>query len=240
MRQSNPQFSVYTICFGLFVLSLLQGCVAPMVQQNDPAFAPVIPNTQSHQQPQGGSLFNVSQGLSLWNDQRARQVGDILTVNLEESTTSSKSSTTSVKKDSAIEMDAPSIFGTTPSLKSVILPSTSPLSLASQVSANRDSGGEAAANQQNNLSGSIAVTVTQVLPNGVLVIKGEKWIQLTEGQEFLRVSGLVRPADVRQDNSISSTKIADARITFSGTGQFAEAHKIGWLARFFNSIYWPY
>ncbi|HBF08378.1 MAG TPA: flagellar basal body L-ring protein FlgH [Gammaproteobacteria bacterium] len=215
----------------------LQGCAGPQIIPDDPEYAPVIPNIPAPQGPQNGSLFQ-STGLSLWNDQRARQVGDILTVILEESTTSSKSSATSVVKDGSFSMGAPTIMGTTPSTK--LLSRLSPITLESEASAARDSSGEAAANQQNNLSGQLAVTVQQVLPNGVLVIKGEKWLQLTEGQEFLRISGLVRPSDVRQDNSVSSTKIADARITFSGEGQFADAHKVGWLARFFNSKFWPY
>lgn len=221
-------------------LLLLQGCASHSIHEDDPHYAPVIPNTPVHQGPVNGSLYNPSQGVSLWDDQRARQVGDILTVVLEERTSSSKSSTSTVTKDGEISMDAPTLFGRTPSTKLPFLPNISPLTLEAQASANRESSGEAAANQQNNLTGQLAVTVTNVLPNGVMVIRGEKWLQLTEGKEFLRISGLVRPDDLRQDNSISSTKIADARITFSGTGQFADTHKVGWLSRFFNSMYWPY
>jgi len=231
---STQLFVVLLLTSGL----LLSGCAAPPIHPDDPRYAPVIPNTPPPPSPLAGSLYTPTHGVALWSDQRARQVGDILTVLLEESTTSSKSSTSSVTKDSNINMSTPNILGTSPTVRA--FPFNSSLNLSAEIGAARDGGGEAAANQQNQLNGQIAVTVTQVLPNGVLVVRGEKWLQLTEGQEFLRVSGMIRPADVQQDNTISSTKIADARITFSGTGQFAQAHKMGWLAKFFNSIYWPY
>ena len=142
----------------LFILGvvLIQGCVMPpIIQQDDPQYAPVIPNTPAHIPPQGGSLFQPSQGLSLWNDQRARQVGDILTVVLEESTSSSKSSTSSVSKDSNINMPGPTLFGTSPRIDNPLMPSSSALSLNTELSAERESGGDAAANQQNKLAGRI-------------------------------------------------------------------------------------
>src|SRR5690606_4314762 len=100
--------------------------------------------------------------------------------------------------------------------------------------------GEADANQSNSLTGPITVTVADVLPNGLLAVRGEKWITLNNGDELIRLSGLIRPEAVGPDNSVLSTRIADARITYSGTGAFANASKPGWLSQFFMSPVWPF
>ena len=103
----------------------------------------------------------------------------------------------------------------------------------------RDFQGAAEADQSNSLAGSITVTVTEVLPNGVLRIRGEKWLSLTNGDEYIRLTGLVRPQDIQPDNTVASNRIADARFAYGGTGDFDQANQMGWLARFFNSEWWP-
>jgi len=89
-----------------------------------------------------------------------------------------------------------------------------------------------------SLAGSITVTVTEVLPNGVLRIRGEKWLSLTNGEEYIRLTGLVRPQDIKPDNTLASNRIADARIAYGGTGDFDQANQMGWMGRFFNSEWW--
>ena len=81
--------------------------------------------------------------------------------------------------------------------------------------------------------------VTNVLPNGYLVVRGDKWVTINTGQEFVRVTGIVRPEDIDPDNSVDSTRVGNARISYSGTGQLAEANRQGWLSRFFSSSWWP-
>jgi len=81
--------------------------------------------------------------------------------------------------------------------------------------------------------------VTDVLPNGLLEVRGEKWLQLNKGSEFIRISGLVRTQDIAPDNTISSTRVADVRIAYSGTGSLADANEPGLLSRFFVSRWWP-
>ncbi|HSG61723.1 MAG TPA: flagellar basal body L-ring protein FlgH, partial [Pseudomonadales bacterium] len=110
----------------------------------------------------------------------------------------------------------------------------------SNVDHSRDFTGSADSDMSNSLSGNISVTVSDVLPNGVLVIRGEKWLTLNRGEEFIRIRGLVRAEDIAADNTISSTLIADARITYSGTGELADTNRQGWLTRFFNSVVWPF
>ncbi|MDV7389727.1 flagellar basal body L-ring protein FlgH, partial [Arthrospira platensis SPKY1] len=103
----------------------------------------------------------------------------------------------------------------------------------------RSFDGEADAGQSNSLTGNISVTVAEVMPNGLLRIRGEKWLTIAEGDEFIRLSGLVRPEDITIDNTVVSTKIADARIAYSATGAFADVNRAGWMTRFFNSEWWP-
>ena len=87
---------------------------------------------------------------------------------------------------------------------------------------------------------SITVTVAEVLPNGIIAVRGEKWMTLNTGDELVRIAGLVRADDIATDNTVSSTRIADARITYSGTGAFADASQPGWMSRFFLSPMWPF
>ncbi len=107
------------------------------------------------------------------------------------------------------------------------------------ISSSRDFSGDATANQSNSLNGAISVTVVDVLPNSNLVIRGEKWLTLNQGDEYIRLTGIIRPADISPENEIVSTKVANARIQYSGTGSFARAQEKGWLTKFFDSAWWP-
>ena len=99
---------------------------------------------------------------------------------------------------------------------------------------------EAESLQSNSLSGNITVTVTEVLPNGLLVLRGEKWLRLNQGDEYIRLTGLAREEDVSSDNSIVSTKLADARISYSGTGALASSNRQGWASRFSTACCGPF
>ncbi len=228
---------VYAFIITLIPVIMLSGCVQNPVQPNDPRFSPVTANTLRPPPPVNGSIFQEGFANNLWEDQRARRIGDIITVLLQENTTSSKTNSTSITKDSSNESPAPSIFGTTPSFT---LPgSDSNMDLSSDFESNRAFSGAADADQSNNLSGSITVTVSDVMPNGVLVVRGEKWLTLGQGEEYIRITGLIRPSDINPDNTVVSTKMADARITYAGRGALADSGKMGWMSKFFNSIFWP-
>ena len=103
-----------------------------------------------------------------------------------------------------------------------------------------DFSGDGASSLSNSLSGSITVFVAEVMPNGNLVIRGEKKLTLNQGDEYIRVTGIVRPMDVTPDNTIASTKVANAEIFYSGDGSINDANRMGWLARFFNGSMWPF
>ena len=100
--------------------------------------------------------------------------------------------------------------------------------------------GEGDSSQRNQLDGSVSVVVVDVMPNGYLIVEGEKWIGINQGEEFIKVSGIVRPQDVRYDNSVLSTQLANANIAYRGKGALADSNTQGWLARFFNSPIWPF
>ena len=109
------------------------------------------------------------------------------------------------------------------------------LALSTALEGGREFSGSADTDQSNSLKGSITLTVIEVLPNGVLSVRGEKWITLTRGEELIRVSGLVRPRDIEQNNTVLSGKLANSRITYSGRGELADTNRMGWFARIFIS-----
>ncbi|GBO87853.1 MULTISPECIES: flagellar basal body L-ring protein FlgH [Marinobacter] len=214
----------------LVVLILLQGCTAmsrPRAIPDDPEFAPVRPQAMMQRDRASGSIYQVSRNYNFYGDTVALNVGDVLTVTLQESTRASKNADTRIIKDNEIKLPEPNILG------------KSNFGIGTSLNNERDFKTRADADQSNSLAGSITVSVTEVLPNGVLRIRGEKWLSLTNGEEYIRLTGLVRPRDIQPDNSVASNRIADARIAYGGTGDFDQANQMGWLARFFNSEWWP-
>lgn len=220
----------------ILVSSMLFGCAAMdemSKPSHDPAFAPA--EAVAYQAPLSdtGSIYQAGYDMRLFEDIRARRVGDILEVNLVERTDASKESDTAITKDTTTSVSVPTILGKDD-------PSILGYNFNSSLGSGHDFSGESESNQNNSLQGSISVHVVDVLPNGNLKIRGEKRISLNQGNEYVRVSGLVRPADINPDNSVDSTKIADATIMYTGEGAVADANKIGWLARFFVSAFFPF
>ena len=144
-----------------------------------------------------------------------------------------KSSDTSLDKSSSNSVIDPVLAGQTR-----IIGTDS--SLAFELASSHSFGGESASNQRNSLQGSIAVIVSEVLPGGNLYIQGEKWIHINQGNEYIQLRGIIRPVDIAANNTILSTKVADARISYGGTGATAEVNSVGWLSRFFMSPIWPF
>lgn len=219
-------------------LSWLQSCaMAPSPVPNDPLFAPVFVPSSVANKKTPGSLYSSNRFIELFDDRKAKNIGDILTIVLEERTSSSKSTGIDVKKDSGLSIDSDggtkgNLFGVKPTLGAY--------GLSTDLSSNRNFSGEAGADQSNQLSGTIAVTVVDKYPNGTLMIRGEKWMTLNRGDEFIRISGIIRPEDISPENMILSSKIANARIAYSGRGDLADSQKMGWLSRFLNSSIWPF
>lgn len=216
-------------CFLVASALLLGGCASTPTQEPDDGVVYQRAAIMDVARPQAnGGIYNASGDLRLFEDIKARQVGDILTIMLVESTSGSKSSDTSLSKSSSMAVSPP-MFGDT---------------LRPNIALNMDSdnafAGESGSTQRNSLSGNIAVTITEVLPNGNLVVQGEKWIEINQGKEYIRLSGVVRPRDVRPNNTLYSTQVADARISYSGTGATENVNVVGWAARLVFSSLFPF
>ncbi|MBF4167774.1 flagellar basal body L-ring protein FlgH [Enterobacter hormaechei] len=213
---------------GFFVL-LLAGCESPalLVHKDDAAYAPPEDFAMPPAQVAGGGLYNANYNWSLTQDRRAYRVGDILTVKLDESTQASKQARTNFGKKNDVSIGVPEAFG------------HSVDKLSGSIDGNRNFNGNATSQQQNSLRGAITVAVYKVLPNGVLAVRGEKWLTLNQGDEYMRVTGLVRAEDIERDNSVSSQRIANARISYAGRGALSDANAAGWLTRFFNHPLFP-
>lgn len=203
-------------------------------QQDDKDWAPAIPQDFNSQQNPTGSIYNVASAKMLFQDKKALRIGDIITVVLSENTSATKNADTELSKDTAVSTTAPTFFGNTPTADGGTTPYGVAITSGNSFKAETDS------KQSNLLNGTITVTVQKVYSNGNLAIKGEKWISLNQGSEFIRVSGLIRPEDIDKDNQVVSTKVANARIYYGGRGVLAETNEEGWLSRFFNSGWWPF
>jgi len=216
------------------MLALGAGCSATrIVVQPDPQYAPVDLTAVQFKPEANGSIFQSGRSVRLFEDNKAFRIGDVLSVTLSESTAASKSAATNTAKDDEVDISASAIFG-----------SSGPTNngnqvLSSNLDGSRSFTGSGDSAQSNSLRGEIAVTVTDILPNGNLVVRGEKIIGLNQGSEYIRIAGLVRPQDVSTANVILSRKIANARIYYGGGGVIAESNTKGWLTRFFDSPLFP-
>jgi flagellar L-ring protein precursor FlgH len=218
------------------LLSLLSACttLTPMLNQATgpqprPAAMdepPPVARNVPHK-GQAGGVFMREASWSLISDSPAFRAGDVVTVVLDETTQASKKADSSFGKQSSVGVQPSILAGKT--LKTDIT-----------LGAQRDFAGTSSSTQQNTLQGAITVIVQEVLPNGLLRIAGEKTLFLNQGEEFVRLSGYLRAADIDADNRISSQRVANARIAYSGQGAGADSNNAGWLTRFFNSPWMPF
>lgn len=211
---------------------LLGGCASTPLQ-HDPAWAPAMPVVQAPPAVPDGSIYKAGFDKRLFEDTKARQVGDIITITLTEKTDAAKQANTATSKQQNISSSG-TLFG----VQNPGLGAYNPLN--NSISGSQDFTGDGASKQSNKLTGSITVTVWQVLPNGNLVVRGEKLVTLNQGDEYLRISGIIRPIDIKSDNTVESTKVANAQIIYSGEGAVASSNVMGWLGRFFTSVLSPF
>lgn len=219
------------------VLTLgLSGCelLNPPRPGGSPEYAPTYPTGPDPKQSRyvSGSIYNAETALPLFETPRARHVGDIVTLLLVEKTNAEKRAITRGKKDDETQVTNNAFLGQPISLGHGY-------SMDFDLQAKRKFSGEGQSIQNNKLNGSISVTVSRVLPNGNMMIQGEKWVRINQGNEFVRLSGIIRPQDIRPDNVITSDRVANARISYGGTGQVNNTNAQGWFARFIWSPYFP-
>ncbi len=216
--------------FTILIFCLFATACSTVGSLKDPDYAPseaVIPEAK---ETVDGAIYDPSYNLFLFEDVKARRVGDLITIVLEESINASKSASTEADKDSSIDLPNPTLFGKDNRLNEIV----------NDIDSTREFEGEGETTQENSIEGNITVMVHKVYPNGNLLVMGEKLIELNEGSEIVRVSGIVRPTDVTTDNTVLSNQVANAQITYKGKGIVSDSSKAGWLTRFFYSAIWPY
>lgn len=194
---------------------------------------PITIARQPVAQPTAGAIYNAGTGFALFEDTKARVAGDLLTVMLVEKTQAKKNASTSTSKDVSVDIANPTLLG-----RGLSVGGTGVGAFGLEGSRGFDGKGDSS--QSNQLSGSVTVTVVERLPNGNLVVVGEKNLELNQGSERVRLSGVVRPVDIKPDNTITSDRVADARIEYVGRGALADANAQGWLSRFFTSPWFPF
>jgi len=209
---------------------LLSGCVTP---PPEPDYSATWPEPAPTAAQGNGAIYQVGHDIALFENAVARRVGDTLTIRLNERTNATKSSSTSTRKSTSIELPGPTIAGRP------VTANGTPI-LQAQVDNESGFDGEGDSSQSNRLEGDITVTVAQRLSNGNLLVRGQKWIAINQGKEYVRIQGIVRPIDIDADNSISSLKVADAMISYGGKGALADANSPGLLARFFSLPWMPF
>jgi flagellar L-ring protein precursor FlgH len=183
--------------------------------------------------PSNGSIYQVGRDVTLFENPIARHVGDIVTIVLNEQTDAQKSATTTTAKTTTDTLPGMTLLGAAATIHGTPV-------LSNNINDATKFDGEGGSKQSNSLNGFITATVAKVLPNGNLYLKGEKWIAINQGQEYIRMSGVIRPIDLAPDNSIASSKVANARISYGGKGAIADSNAQGWLSRFFNSPWTPF
>lgn len=206
--------------------AMIRGDVQPLA----PMAVMQVP-VQATATPTAGAIYREGPGLRLYTDRKAREVGDIVTVTLSERTQANARATTQVTKASTNTMSG-TVFGAPVTVGGQDV-------LDNSLANSRDFQGDGNSTQSNQVSGTVTAQVVQKLPNGNLVIQATKELFLNQGNELVQIQGIIRPADIGPDNTVLSTRVADARIVYGGRGPMARSNAMGWLDRFFNGAWFP-
>ncbi len=226
MQPSSFVSQALRVLLVLVILAVMAGCAqiprASVVGEQEKIVVveppPVIAN---------GSIYQPGLGYQpLFEDRRPRMIGDILTIVLDEEVSASKNSSANAGRDGSASLELTQLPDKLDKL----------LEYGFDVSGNNDFSGSGGARATNSFTGTITVTVLDVLYNGNLRVRGEKQIAINQGTEFIRFSGVVNPRTISGQNTVPSTQVADARIEYVGDGYINEAQTMGWLQRFFLNV----
>ena len=212
---------------------LLAGCAAHRLGGNSGQFVATPPEEIPEQSAQNGSIYQNGHDVPLFENSVARRVGDIITIVLQEKTDAAKSASTTTAKNSTLSLPGPKIAG-----NDVTINGNKIFSASLDNKSAFDGSGDS--KQSNELTGNITVTVAQRLRNGNLLVRGQKWIMINQGREFVRIQGIVRPVDISPSNTVASYKVADASISYGSQGVIDAVNSKSWLSRFFDSKWMPF
>lgn len=224
------------------VVSLMVGCSSPPERMQHISYAPNYPlNIPQQAQPQNGSLYQAG-AMTLFNDVRAHRIGDIITISLSEEMSASKKDESKYDKSNSQDYGITTpLTVNTPSgiLGTAVKRATDPINgLGFGYGSTSAFSGKSDVKQDSSLTGAIAVTVVEVIPNGNLVVRGEKWITIHDGDEVVQFAGIIRPEDIQPDNTIASEKVADVRLVYKDVGMSGDTARAGAMTQWLNK-YWP-
>ncbi|WP_247869569.1 flagellar basal body L-ring protein FlgH [Herbaspirillum sp. ST 5-3] len=177
--------------------------------------------------PANGAIFQSAAYRPMFEDRRARLVGDMLTIVISEKTSAGKSNANTGSKSGSVEFGAPTLFG---------VPSTTTAKAAISASGDNKFEEKGSISSSNTFSGTITATVMEVLPNGNLLVSGEKQVAFDKGIEYVRFSGIVNPDYIASGNVVYSTQVADARVEYRTNSRIDKAEMMSQFARFFLSL----
>ena len=210
---------------GIMLVSFSASCSTQLEERASMDFEPVLPGApKSQKKDKYGSIYSNSQQGLFATDRRASKVGDLLTVALSENFSASKSQSAKSAKNGTTSFDFPRI--TTADADDTLFDSKLAKSF----------DGSGSADQKNSLRGEISVTVTKVFSNGNMEILGQKKLTLNNGDEYIRLVGIIRPEDVTSRNTVPSSRIANAKISYTGAGDVADTSKKGWLSKLVDAV----
>jgi len=213
-----------SVLMSVLILSSLSGCITttPATAVHQPMTA--RPAARNEVASNNGSIYQANIARPLFEDRRARYVGDTITINIIEKNLASKKSNSAAERSQTMDATVPTILG---------LPGKTFQGMSLSASDASKFSGKGQSEANNAFTGTITVTVIETLPNGNLLVSGEKLVAINQGEEFIRFSGIVNPSNITSANSVNSTQVADARVEYKANGYIDSAQVMGWLARFF-------
>lgn len=217
--------------------TFMNGCSTAPERMEKFDYKPYYPeNMPKKTAPRNGSLYQPGQSITLFNDSRAHNVGDIITINLIESFKAKKKDESKYSRNNDVDWGGIKVFGRSAAQLGLPAGAFNPLSISGSKTAFQ---GKSDVKQDSSIKGKISVVVTEVLPNGNLVVRGEKWITVSDGEEVVRFAGIIRPQDIQPDNTIDSTKVADVRLIYRDTGYGGDVTRPSAVNKWFTK-YWPF
>ena len=234
------------LCAALLAAGCSQKIQEPMPVANQEA-ALMNPPVETYPEPavrNEGSLFSDDSRLDLFADMKARRVGDIITINIVETSKANKNVTTSTGRSNSVNAQTNTLMGwentsNIPGIGNVFDSIDLNPGLGIDASYSSSFSGRGATNRTENVTAKMSARVIQVLPNGNLVVRGSQEIMVNNEKQYITIQGVVRPTDIGSDNTVLSTYIADARIDYTGKGDLSRKQREGWLSRFLDVI-WPF
>jgi flagellar L-ring protein precursor FlgH len=197
----------------------------------DPYYAPIEPRREPAPIEVTGSLFNIHIATDLYSYSPTFALGDTINVLLKEETVATKSAKSNLSNENDYTLDPITVPGGSMTVNGKVV--------ELGMSQDQNFDGQSGSSQRHNLSGKITVSVVDILNNGNLVVRGEKWLVINNGKEYIRLTGIIRPLDISEENSVDSYQVADSRIEFSATGEHADVQTRGWLSSLFSGSLWP-